>query len=330
MIIGAFVLVASLFVILVLERQAKSHYADGVILVAPRIDDAWYHVPRARVDGLASFFPEHSIVGVTRNRQRLSADLHNAVAWVYHISPGYFDMYQVDFTEGRAQFYYDEIVLNKPLAWQLFGNTENVVGLRVVLLGEVYTVCGVVHKGDGPAAWRIASDEMAMALYVRANEHDPLAVATARRILSDHLFVNPDDYYVIDVGRVAGSMGIRARILVVFVLLAIATGVLICSFAMIRRRRDLICILHFGGFCMCVAIVAAILNGVLAWLPNPAVIDVSMFGYVFFPAASVYLAGLSMLVNVVFVVGVAVVLFLCYTMSIKFEANTPQPMSLRA
>ena len=349
MIVGAFVLGVSFFVILALERQARSYYVDGVVLVTPRIDDAWYHVPLTRVDDLVPFFPEHNIVGVARNKQRLSTDLHNTVAWVYHTSQRYFELYQVDFTEGTAQFHYNEIVLNKSLAWQLFGNTENVVGLRVILMGEAYTVCGVVSKGDEPAAWRItippdidafapenisdiehfrggesinvsrncyiARDGMVTALYIRANEHDPLAIATARHILSNHLFINPDYYYVIDIGRVAGSIGIRARVLAVFVLLAIAASVLIRLFAMIRGRRYLICILYIIGLSVCAFIVATILKGILTWLPNPATIDINMFVYIFSPAAPLYLVRLNLLVNVAFAVGLSVILFLSYSKS---------------
>ncbi|MCL2204751.1 MAG: ABC transporter permease [Defluviitaleaceae bacterium] len=298
----ALVLAASLILLFALERTAGHFYAEGVVMVTPRISDVRYHIPRARVDALAQHFPAHNIVGVSRSRQVLASDYRSAVGWIYQISPGYFDMYRLDFTQGTAPHRTTDIVLNEELAWQLFGNTVDVVGLEIQL-NDAHTVGGIVQMGGETTAWRMATDEPVSTLYIRTEAHDPLASATAVRILRNHLGVNPDDYNIVDIDRVVQSIGIRARILLATVLAVASTLLFLQAWRTLRKHEYVETIM----FSLCAGVVtvffSVILNHILLWLPNPAAINISTLSYIFRPIGPVQLTRLSSFANTALAIG---------------------------
>ena len=294
-------------------RAAGRYFARDVIYVAPRLNEHHLHFSITDVDLLSLAHPSHTIAAVNRGSARIVASARAATATVIYTDSFYFGMHAMDFVEGsRPADGLNAIVVNQALAWRLFGNTENIVGLAVWIGDTPYVIAGVVRQDheDRNIAWRARParpGQYASALYIRPNITDPLTINQTRVMLTSHLQRRLSDYSVVDVNRYVESMGIRHSILLYMLWLCI----LILFIRMAWRRviqawpglvsadtnaglanrhngfassrtnkksaRFIIGLaLPFAGVAVCMYFLMGI-NDILQWLPNLSDPHVSVF-----------------------------------------------------
>ena len=269
-------------------RASGRYFARDVVYIAPRLNERHLHFSMTDIDLLTRMYPGHAFAAVNRGSARIAASTHEAVATVIYTDGFYFGIHALDFIEGgQAAEGLNAIVINQALAWRLFGNTDNIVGLTVWIGDSPYIVTGVVWQDheDRFTAWMTRPAGItgyATALYIQPNIPDPLTINQAREMLTHNLRQRLDDYAIVDINRYVESMGIRHQML-----LYILWACVMIFFVRIAWRRvknldkkstgSIVgVLLPVLATAICMYILTGV-NDILLWLPNLSDPHISVF-----------------------------------------------------
>ncbi|MCL1878981.1 MAG: ABC transporter permease [Defluviitaleaceae bacterium] len=241
---------------------AGRYFAHDVIYIAPRTNESRLFFDVADVEILAISYPEYSFAPVSRSSARVASSTHEASATVINTNAAYFDMHAMDFIEGHRG-----TVINKALAWRLFGACEGITGLAITVNDVQHTVTGIVRQCADYTVW--FSGEISApvsSLYILAP--DPLAESQARTMLETYLRGN-SEYAVVDINRFVQSINIRHRILLYPVW---ATAFVIFLIRALKQKSAL----PLVGAMLCLIVLWGA-RDILFWLPNLSAPSTSLF-----------------------------------------------------
>lgn len=215
--------VASLFYIAWAGAEVKKYFEKDIICVMPVINDNSYYFKPEDIEALE----ESECIGAYATERMVNtvvmAGQTRAFAKMAAVSPGYFDIYRMQFINGglwgKGQASERFIVLSESLAWTLFGNV-NAVGLTVTINDEEYTVTGVAAQGDvsknNGFCWVPQADNADTdtgAVMYKHNNYNLLDAHIDTEALLSSMNRNPRDYTITDLNVYAESVAMRGRLL---------------------------------------------------------------------------------------------------------------------
>ncbi|MCL2386640.1 MAG: ABC transporter permease [Defluviitaleaceae bacterium] len=319
--LNMFLLVGSLGLILYAYAVSGRYFVHDVLYIAPRVNEARLHFAPSDVELLEISFPNYTFATVSRIGVQIASSTQEVRAIAIYTNAAYFEMHAIGFIEGSfVQAFMvggNFIVVNEALAWRLFGATENITGLTVLVNEEQYVISGVVRQSTDYTIWLPRNVDMQnipiSSIYLRPNEYSPLSEHQARTMLSLYLHGHPADFAIVDINRFVESINIRHQILLYLIWLSVLVFLIQITWRAAQAKSIKTLIFSIGGVVLCLYILWG-LNDFLLWLPNLSLPDSSVFTSIstigmlppddYLSAGLLRISQISKQVNFAFVVGI--------------------------
>ncbi len=245
-VLNIIIIIVSVVISVIAGLEAEKSVDKDVFYISPVINDDRYYFDINDLDEFKEVYNPVEIAYTSLCKGLINYKNYTVYSKIIYTNSSYFSMNNIQFVGGGAWPSYSKnknIIINKSLAWQLFGSVD-VVGKEVSVSNESRTIIGIMDQKD------ISKDDCFAYLPVNTLDNPRMSNVFVKvsnyNKLTPHDNIsnwlektgrNQRDYYITDMNRYVESIGIKYKILILIIGIYTSAVIVINSWKLVKNNR---------------------------------------------------------------------------------------------